>query len=124
MANQDEKLNAGGFINQIMISSEYKEFMKNLIAEVVDEKITQRLEKCESDLHLLAGRVDKLESVNKEKDDTVIDVKNLERQLNDLQQYSRRNSLRVSGIPEEANESTDEIIKQLAEEKLGERVKS
>ena len=35
-------------------------------------------------------------------------------QLNDLEQYSRRLCINISGIPETANESTDQIVTDLA----------
>ena len=85
---------------------------------MVDEKIMKRIEKCESDVHDLAGRVKALEGSSKENDDLVNGITNLEKEVNDIEQYSRRNSLRVSGIPEKLNESTDELVKKLAEDKL------
>ena len=118
MSDAAEKLTAGGFIDQVMASSDYRAFLKTLIAEVVDEKIMKRIEKCESDVHDLAGRVRALESSSKENDDLVNGITNLEKEVNDIEQYSRRNSLRVSGIPEKLNESTDELVKKLAEDKL------
>ena len=122
MPDAAEKLTAGGFIDQVMASSDYRAFLKTLIAEVVDEKIMKRIEKCESDVHELAGRVTALESSSKENDDLVNGITNLEKEVNDIEQYSRRNSLRVSGIPEKLNESTDELVKKLAEDKLNVRI--
>ena len=130
MPDAAEKLTAGGFIDQVMASSDYRAFLKTLIAEVVDEKIMKRIEKCESDVHDLAGRVRALESSSKENDDLVNEITNLEKEVNDIEQYSRRNSLRVSGIQKiifrklyvfsntSLNESTDELVKKLAEDKL------
>ena len=40
----------------------------------------------------------------------------LERDTDALEQYSRRNSVRVSGIPEQNNEITDDVILKLAED--------
>ena len=37
-------------------------------------------------------------------------VETLKREMNDIQQYSRRNSVRVFGIPETANEVTDVLV--------------
>ena len=42
-----------------------------------------------------------------------------EKQLNDLEQYTRRNSIRIFGIREQSNEDTDQIVVDLANEKLG-----
>lgn len=41
----------------------------------------------------------------------------------DLEQYSRRNNIRIIGVPESAEENTDAIIMQLMKEKLGVEVK-
>ena len=38
--------------------------------------------------------------------------------LEDLQQYSRRNCVLVTGVPEEKDENTDELIKHLSTDKL------
>ncbi len=120
MADQtSETITASTFIKEVMASTEYKEFMKSLMAEVIEEKIIKRLEKCESDIHDLVLRVDALEEINNDNSDLTEDISNLEEELNDLQQYSRRNSLRISDIPEKANENTNDIVKSLAHEKLG-----
>ena len=42
-----------------------------------------------------------------------------ERKLNDLEQYTRRNSIRIFGVREQTNEDTDQIAIDLAREKLG-----
>jgi hypothetical protein len=57
-----------------------------------------------------------LTSVNKkliEKDDKISE---LQKQVEDLQQYSRRNGLRISGIPEKPGEDTDKLVIDLAKE--------
>jgi len=38
----------------------------------------------------------------------------LESRLDDMEQYQRRNNIRISGIPEESGESTDSIVLELA----------
>ena len=37
--------------------------------------------------------------------------------LEDLQQYTRRNYLIITGVPEERGENTDEVVRKLAKEK-------
>jgi hypothetical protein len=49
-------------------------------------------------------------------------VKDQSRQLNELQQYTRRNSLRVFGVPEQSEdqtENTDKILQNIFREKMG-----
>ncbi|XP_072022198.1 uncharacterized protein [Amphiura filiformis] len=120
----DNKLpDVDDFLDKMMSSSKYKEFLKNVITEVIDEKIVQRIEKCESDLFDLSNKVEALEIAREEsnvgKEDLSQQMKYVDKQLNDIQQYSRRNSLRVTGIPEHLKECTDTIVKDLAKEKLG-----
>lgn len=43
-------------------------------------------------------------------------VKHLESEVDGLEQYSRRNCIRISGVPEFASENTDEIILDIAKE--------
>ena len=56
------------------------------------------------------------------KDDQIRDlqsrVSGLEEKCDDLEQYSRRNIVRIRGIPERRDEDTDEMVKELAAQKL------
>ena len=45
----------------------------------------------------------------------------MSRDLDDLQQYSRRNNLRIFGIPEKSDEQTDQLVCGVAE-KIGVRI--
>ena len=42
----------------------------------------------------------------------------LENKCDELEQYSRRNVIRIRGIPEKAGEETDAVVRELAEKKL------
>ena len=46
-------------------------------------------------------------------------IRALERKLEDSEQYSRRNCVRIFGIPERKGEQTDDIVLTIAKEKLG-----
>ena len=46
-------------------------------------------------------------------------IAKLEVGTNDLQQYSRRSSLRIFGVPEKSDEDTDQIVCDIAMNKLG-----
>ena len=61
----------------------------------------------------------KLSSVKQELENMSQTVSLLETTVSDLHQYSRRNSIRVYGIPEETNENTDDHIVKMVTEKLG-----
>ena len=45
-------------------------------------------------------------------------VRKLEETCDELEQYSRRNTVRIRGIPEALNENTDALVKELAARKL------
>ena len=110
-------------IVQMMRSKKYAEYLKGLMSEVVESKIGPRLDYCESQIHDMKIKVDKLELKAAERQsgesDLVIEVSRLKSELNDLEQYGRRNNLRIFGIPEAAGEDTTEVIKQIAQDKLG-----
>jgi hypothetical protein len=42
-------------------------------------------------------------------------IQRLEESLDEMEQYQRRNNIRISGIPEEAGEDTDKLVVKLAE---------
>ena len=87
----------------------------------------------------LGGKIDNLTKTLEEKDKKIIDLENkvtlleeklayrdtkydlLERRLDDSEQYSRRTSLRINGIPGAAKESADDCLKKVKSEvaKLG-----
>ena len=113
--------------NQLMNNVQYGNYLKNLFGSVIDEKITPRLEKCEGEIHDIKCKMEKME-VEKEKSDASQKKLELEltqrlckaeKELNEIQQYQRRNSLTIAGIDETEGENTDELVKNLAKEKLG-----
>ena len=65
------------------------------------------------ELRELRSENDSLKLANKELEKRVAVF---ERDSHALEQYSRRNSVRVSGIPEQNNEITDDVILKLAED--------
>ena len=112
---------------QLMSNAQYGNYLKNLFGAVIDEKITPRLEKCEGETHDIKCKMEKME-LEKEKNDASQKKRELqitqrhckaEKELNEIQQYQRRNSLRITGIDETARENTNVIVKKLIEEKLG-----
>ncbi len=62
----------------------------------------------------LSTRVDALEKTNStlrdEKEELLERIQSLERQADSAEQYSRRNCLRLSGVKEDADEVTDDVI--------------
>eukprot|EP00057_Strongylocentrotus_purpuratus_P006923 XP_011661397.1 PREDICTED: uncharacterized protein LOC105436982 [Strongylocentrotus purpuratus] len=60
-------------------------------------------------------RVEELEREIERKEDRIV---KLEYAANDLQQYSRRSSLRIFGVTETPNETTDQIVCKIAADQL------
>ena len=80
-----------------------------------------------NEIHVIKCKMEKME-LEKVKSDASQKKRELEltqrlckaeKELNEIQQYQRRNSLRITGIDETAGEITDVIVKKLVEEKLG-----
>lgn len=83
------------------IRSDLKVLMKIAVTEAIDEKLAE----------LKADN----ERLTRENIALKKRVTTLEAQMDASEQYSRRNSLRISGIPETANEDTDQVVLHVAE---------
>ena len=90
---------------KLSLKSEIEPLVKSIVTEVISTMTKQInvLEQANKDLRadvkLLTGRVSKLE--------TSIDT---------AEQYSRRNCLRIVGVPESISESTDDTVLSIAAE--------
>ena len=83
------------------IRSDLKVLMKIAVTEAIDEKLAE----------LKADN----ERLTRENIALKKRVSALEAQMDASEQYSRRNSLRISGIPETVNEDTDQVVLHVAE---------
>lgn len=73
---------------------------KQELADMVSGEIYKQLQPLRDELR---QRDEVISSLKK-------NVHSLEQQIDDLEQYSRRESVRIAGIPENENENTDEIV--------------
>lgn len=93
------------------ISDMLKETFRGEIESIVDSVVNGVLKG-------LQDRIDSLEKTNVElrtENRTLsTKVETLEKQIEQAEQYSRRNCLRVSGLKEEASEDTDALVMRLA----------
>ena len=119
-SNQDsdsEENRGDDLTDRMMGSRKYGQYLKSLMAEVVEEKLGPRLDFIESEIHNVKIKLDAVEvkaNKNEHKDaELAQSVSKLERDLNDLEQYGRRNSLRIHGVPESEKEDADELIKTI-----------
>ena len=107
--------------------------VKNAVKEAVREEmkvIREELSMISTRVDLNESRILSLEISNDKKTTQIGDMESkltdhseriqaLERKLEDSEQYSRRNCVRIFGIPERKGEKTDDIVLTIAKEKLG-----
>ena len=126
-------------IHDMMHDEEFKCFFKTLMKEAVKEEnneyweritvlekqvvdLTEEKEKMRGDIHELKCANEKLEqqntSVQAQADNLQSEIEIRSMVLEDLQQYSRRNCILVTGIPEQKGENTDKLVKELSAERL------
>ncbi|KAK9686108.1 hypothetical protein QE152_g37441 [Popillia japonica] len=88
-------------VKDILVNKEFIDTVTNVVAKTIDEKIDNVLKKyCE--------RCDELEKANKV----------LVNKIDNLEQYSRRNSIRIFGVAEKSNENIQDIVMNMCSEKL------
>lgn len=107
--------------------------IKNAVKQAVREEmksLRQELSMVSTQIELNESRILSLEVSNDMKTKEIDEIGRkltlqnehihaLESKVQDAEQYSRRNCLRIFGIPETKGEKTDDIVRNLAKEKLG-----
>lgn len=131
------------FVNEVISNNDFKQFFKNLINEAVLQQLNEHvknfntvvrklkddvadlnveLEKVKGELHEIHQNLEQQSRANQINETHMGGLTNTlhnrSQTIEDLQQYTRRNCVLVSGIPEEAGENTDEKIIKLANEKM------
>ena len=121
--------------NSIFIKSGFNTFwkwalqFKDLIKVSLVEGIKTEMQKLQAKLEEVEGKFLELETQIKSKTDIIStlqtqrkrdsqDMSKLKRDVNDAEQYSRRNCVRVYGISENSKEDTDQVMIDLASDKL------
>ena len=117
---------ASSIVKSLLESKELRSMIQSTITEAVKtslEKLTNIIDIHEGRIHDLECRLDKsskeLSNVITENDKLKSEVAQLHDELNVLEQYSRRNCVRVFGMSECAEENADDLIKKLAHDRLG-----
>lgn len=95
------------------LRSDLRSDIRAIVKEAVAEAFKEITEMFKSEISLLITENDSLKRSNAALQQK---VSQMESTIDDLEQYSRRNCIRVSGIPERNNENTDDIVLKLAEE--------
>ena len=85
--------------------------------------LKQRCDVLQGKVHELEVKNEKLEKKSKSSEHRIKDLSDKlnarSQTLEDLQQYTRRNHLVITGVPEEKGENTDEVVRNLAKDKCG-----
>ena len=99
-------------------NSEYRQRVLDLEQQVNDLKTSN--EELKGEIHDLQVSKTKLEKktkgIKKQANELQTELTSKSSVLEDLQQYSRRNCLIITGVPERVNEKTDDVVKDLAKE--------
>ena len=90
------------------LSTYFKADMSTMIEELINKLVPVLIQSTHAEL------VNRIESVESENSTLRERVQQLELEADRAQQYSRRNCLRVSGLPEAQSENTDDIILDMA----------
>ena len=119
LLNGSEKFNDSlqKHIVEALCTPQMIEVITKAVTEAIMETVTQKVyESVDLDLQAKFAKMKKLEE----------DICALQKQITkatsdiqDLDLYSRRNCLRINGLPECPNENTDDLVLQLTREKLG-----
>ena len=112
-------------VRDFFSSQQFKDLVKTSLVEAVSkemQKLQAQLEKAESRVMELETEVKSkteiIKTLQKHHERDSEDIVKLKRDMNDAEQYSRRNCVRVYGIPEKPKEDTDQLMIDLASEKL------
>ncbi len=87
--------------------------MESRLSFIVSESIQKALAPMEADMATVKRENPEL---RQHSESLAVRVSNLETQVDEMEQYSRRNCLRISGITDQPGESTDSIVLQIASE--------
>lgn len=83
------------------------------IRTVVEEAVKSALSEVNKEVKRLNAEVTRLSAAVKNMDEKLLD------RTDELEQYQRRNNIRIFGIAETAGENTDQIVADLCRDKLG-----
>ncbi|KAI4457053.1 l1 transposable element-related [Holotrichia oblita] len=107
---EDRVLRADAMVLKTVEAVLKSEELLNSISNMIAEKLNQKIEAL---TNVYQQKVSQLEEK----------LHNAHKTIDSLEQYSRRNSLRIHGLPVIANENTDEVVMKFCKEKLQFEVK-
>ena len=112
-------------VREYFNSQQFRDLFKSTLVDAVSRELQSfrdQLERAESRVMDLENDLKTkgaiISSLQKEQSRNSDEIACLKRSLNDSEQYSRRNCLRIYGIPEDDREDTDEVILNMASKDL------
>ena len=112
-------------LEQVLRSQEFQDLLKSSVEKALSKVLVPlrenieenkgRIHELECQVESLAKETTKLDKLCDEMQRQNID---LVKKLDDAEQYSRRNCLRISGVPETEGENTDELVLDIASSRL------
>ena len=106
-------------LDQFVKSEQFRTIIKECVDSAVTSAISPLMEKITTLEATVQSQADQLNLFKRKSIINSNKLEQLEVANNNLEQYTRRNNLRISGIPETQNEDTDVLVTSLAKEKLG-----
>ena len=126
--DESDTNNISSLLKKLLQADEFKKILQKCVSDIVSSAIIEVKDKLAKHIREAECRIDQQDSAifnlqtnldNKEAevrelrekfttmDDTIT---TMQRNIDDLQQYSRRNSIRLHGITEGTNEDTDDLV--------------
>ncbi|KAJ8964901.1 hypothetical protein NQ314_004540 [Rhamnusium bicolor] len=95
-------------INEFFSDKNFMETFAVKIADIVSQKMMVHIEKLETKINTLEKQMSNIQGENEK----------LHLKVDNLEQFSKRNQLRVFGVPESNNENLKEILQVIFENKM------
>ena len=109
--------NMSSMLKKLFCEDEFITALERCVEKILAKRLKaneDRLERQEGELHELRVQLDQkeaeIQSLSRSLNKITVDVDTFNMRANDLEQYSRRNSIRIFGIPESQGEDTDQAV--------------
>ena len=117
-------------VKEVLMDKEFLATMQKTICDALDSRFQEQIVRLDTQDGTILELQNKIENVktdlkNTQKKLKTCEEKNekLEHLLNTQEQYSRRNCIRVFGVPERERESTDQLVCDIAKNHMGVNLK-
>lgn len=112
---QDVRVVVNDAVKTLIADKDFLLTVAKTVAEVVQNNLQKMFDEQNKLLSEMQQRIASLEEQNAQ---VLVEKNALQDELDDLQQYTRRNSIRILGIPEQMGENPVQVVLNLFKEKL------